>query len=111
MCPPAVGDQETEYMKQVFWDLEKQTQHSIASSDNRERNEVHPRINMVFWLEAATPQTATKGCGTVAEHRHLAASHHCCRAQLRDRDQSSRRPRELKCEGQSTGQKKLWKYI
>lgn len=58
-------------MKQAFGDLEKQTQHSIASSDNRERN-VHPRINTAFWLEAATPQTATEGGGTVGKHSHLA---------------------------------------
>lgn len=72
ICPPAVSDQETEDMKQVFGDLEKQTQHSIASSDNRERNEVHPGINVAFWLEAATPQTATEGEGTIAKHSHLA---------------------------------------
>lgn len=38
---------------------------------DRERNEGSPTINMPFWPEVATSQTAAKAGGTLAEHRHL----------------------------------------
>lgn len=74
-------------MKQVFQTLK--TEHRSVHSENRERNEVSLMINMAFWLEAATSWTAGK--------RGLNPSG---ALNIGNRDQSSRRLRELKCEGQ-----------
>ena len=73
-CPPAISDQGKLNIWSKCFGTSK-NKHSTALwvlTTGKEMGYIWGSTWFSFWLEAATPQTATKGGGTMAKHSHLA---------------------------------------